>query len=356
MDGDSRESATDTIRSRKADHLALCATDDVAFRGKKTLLDDVRFAHRSFPELSVDDVDTTTRLLGKVLKLPLVIAAMTGGHERAREVNRALARVAERRGLGFGLGSQRAMLRDASLLDTYVVRDVAPSTLVLGNLGFVQARVLDAATVERMLRDVGADALCLHASAAMELVQPGGDRDFHDGLDTVSRLSRELSLPVVVKETGSGISRTMAEQLAARGVRYVDTSGAGGTSWVGVETLRAEGVARAVGEVLWDWGVPTAVSIVECADLGMTTIATGGIRTGLDVARAIALGARACGLARPLLQAYERGGEREVEHELDVIEATLRAVMTLTGSRDLSALRTAERVIVGELATFVRAR
>lgn len=344
------------IRARKADHLDLCATDAVAFKKQRTLFDDVRLMHRSFPEVAVDGVDTSVTLLGKRLRMPLVIAAMTGGHERAREINRALARVAERRGIGFGLGSQRAMLRDPSLRATYDVRDVAPTALLLGNLGFVQASELDTARVARLVEDVGADALCLHASAAMELVQPGGDRDFRGGLATVSRLVENLGVPVVVKETGSGISVGMARELVARGVRHVDTSGAGGTSWVGVEALRATGTEKVLGELLWDWGVPTAVSVLACSRANLTTIATGGIRNGVDVARALALGATACGIARPLLMAYVEGGEVAVEAFLDGVEATLRAVMTLTGAPDIAALGRVERVFVGELAQWMAGR
>lgn len=356
MDGDTLDQATEEIRARKADHLDLCATDAVAFKQQRTLFDDVRLVHRSFPEVAVDDVDTGATLLGKRLALPIVIAAMTGGHERAREVNRALARVAEARGLAFGLGSQRAMLRDATLRSTYAVRDVAPNALLLGNLGFVQAAELDTDTIATMLDDVGADALCLHASAAMELVQPSGDRDFRGGLATASRLVRTLGRPVIVKETGSGIGPSMARDLASLGVRHVDTSGAGGTSWVGVETLRAEGVARAVGEMLWDWGVPTAASVRACADAGLVTIATGGIRHGLDVARALALGATACGIARPLLKAYLADGERGAHAAIDAIEAGLRAVMTLVGAQELGALARADRVITGELRAWLEPR
>lgn len=336
---------THDISQRKADHLDLCATDQVAFRRQTTLLSEVRLVHQSLPELSLDDLDLRTELLGKTLRAPLVIAAMTGGHERAEEINRTLAGVAERRGYAFGLGSQRAMLKRPESASTYRVRDVAPSALVLGNIGVVQAREMATADVARMVHAIGADALCVHLNPAMELVQPEGDRDFRGCLAAIGRLVNELGVPVVAKETGNGLSRRTLAQLRYVGVRHVDTSGAGGTSWVGVETLRAEGGQRELGEALWDWGVPTAASVVYAAQAGMRVIATGGVATGHDVARAIALGAQVGGIARPVFMAFNQGGEAAVEAFLDGVERELRAIMLLTGSRTPADLRNAEKRI-----------
>lgn len=340
------------LERRKADHLDLCATDAVAFRDRTTLLEHVRLEHLSLPELSLDEIDLSVSLLGKRLRAPIVIAGMTGGHERAAEVNRALASVAEARGYAFGLGSQRTMQRHPELAWTYRVRDVAPTALLFGNVGVVQARDMGVAAVRALAEDVGADALCVHMNPAMELVQPGGDRDFRGGLDTYRALVEGLPIPVIAKETGNGIGARTAAMLRGVGVRTVDTSGAGGTSWVGVETLRAEGAARALGEQLWDWGVPTAVSVLACVRAGHEVIATGGIKSGYDIARAIALGARAGGIARVAYQAFVDRGREGVDALFDAIEAELRAVMLLTGSRTIEALAAAPRVLTGELAAY----
>jgi len=347
-----------TIGRRKADHLALCSTDEVAFRDKTTLFEQVRFVHDALPELHADAVDTSVVLLGKRLRAPIVIAAMTGGTEEAARVNRELSAIAEERGYGFGLGSQRAMHVRAGTTPTYAVRDVAPTTLLLGNVGVVQARAMTTAEVEAIVQGVGADALCIHLNPAMELIQPGGDRDFRGGLETVARLVRELSVPVVVKETACGLSRSVGERLRRIGVAHVDVSGAGGTSWVAVETKRAEAAhdvgARRLGEALWDWGIPTAASVGAMAPLGFdTVIATGGVATGLDVARAIALGASAGGIARPALQALVAGGSAGAAAFLEGVERELRAVMLLTGSPDLTALRRAPRLLGSELRTWL---
>jgi isopentenyl-diphosphate delta-isomerase len=350
-----------TIGQRKADHLALCATDEVAFRDKTTLFEQVRFLHDALPDLAVSDVDTTTTLLGKGLRAPIVIAAMTGGTEEAARVNRELSSIAEERGYGFGLGSQRAMHTRADAEPSYSVRGGAPTTLVLGNIGVVQARSLATDEVLALARRVGADAICIHLNPAMELVQPGGDRDFRGGLDTIRRLASELPLPVVVKETGCGISADVGRRLRAAGVRHVDVSGAGGTSWVAVETKRAEAAgeapARALGEALWDWGIPTAASVGALAPLGFDTIiATGGVATGLDVARAIALGAHAAGIARPALKALVAGGRAGATAFLEGVETELRAVMLLTGSANLAALRRVPRVLGSELERWIGAQ
>lgn len=346
------------IGERKSDHLAICATEDVGFRGVSTLFECVRLVHDALPDCKLADVDTSAVVLGKRLRAPILIAAMTGGTDEAGRVNDELASIAEERGLGFGLGSQRAMHLRPESRRTYSVRDRAPCTLILGNVGVVQARAMTDAELRDLVGNVGADALCIHLNPAMELVQPGGDRDFSGGLDTIARLVGDLGIPIVVKETGCGISPTVAARLRAAGVRHVDVSGAGGTSWVGVETKRAAAAgnesAQSLGEAFWDWGVPTAASIASLAPMGFDTlIATGGIASGLDVARAVALGATAAGVARPVLRALSSGGRAGAMEFLDRIEAELRAAMLLTGSRSLAALRNTPRVLVGELSTWV---
>jgi isopentenyl-diphosphate delta-isomerase len=351
------EHMTTPIQSRKADHLALCAEGDVGFREQGTLLGGVRLVHDALPDLAESDVDLGASIFGKKLRAPILIAAMTGGTDEAGRINRQLAAIAEARGYAFGLGSQRAMAVRPETRDSYRVRDVAKSALLFGNVGVVQARAMKTREVQALVDDVGADALCVHLNPAMELVQPGGDRDFRGGLETIARLCAELSVPVVVKETGCGIAPRVARRVLDAGARGIDVSGAGGTSWVGVETLRAEAQgdarARSLGEAFWDWGVPTAVSVASVSKLAAPkkalVVATGGVATGLDAARAIALGAGLVGIARPVLKALRAGGPDEATALLDSVERELRAAMLLTGSRDLGALQKAPRVLSGEL-------
>jgi isopentenyl-diphosphate delta-isomerase len=346
------------IGQRKSDHLDLCVHEDVGFHGTRTLFEDVRLVHDALPDLDEAAVDTSCTVFGKRLRAPLVIASMTGGTEDAGRVNHELARLAEERGLAFGLGSQRAMhLRPASAA-TYRVRDVAPTALILGNVGVVQARDMTTDQVRTLASEVGADALCIHLNPAMELVQPNGDRDFSGGVETIGRLVAELDVPIVVKETGCGLSPDVARRLRNVGVQHLDVSGAGGTSWVGVETKRAEAkgdrAAQSLGQTLWEWGIPTAASVALLAPLGFRTlIATGGVASGLDVAKAIALGATCAGIARPVLKALYASGPVGAGAALDAIVRELRAVMVLTRSRDLHALSRTSRVILGELARWI---
>ena len=341
------------IKRRKADHLDLCIKHQVGFRKRTTLLENVQLMHQSLPELAHDELDTSVDLLGKRLRAPLIIAAMTGGDERAEKINAELSAIAEARGIGFGLGSQRAMLKNPETASSYRVRETAPSTLLLGNIGIVQARDSKSTVIERMVAEVGADALCVHMNPAMEIIQAEGDRDFRGCIDTLVRLKRDLQVPVVAKEAGSGISQQTARKIRQSGVQVVDVSGAGGTSWVGVEALRAGEREREIGELLWDWGVPTAASIVYAVRHRLTVIATGGIRTGLDVARAIALGATAAGIARPVLQAYMSQGKAAAEAYLDRVLKELVTVMLLSGTRSIEELRRAPYVVTGELRRWM---
>lgn len=318
--------------SRKDDHLDLCATDKVAFQGKSTLLEQVHLVHQSLPELAVDEIDLSTTLVGRRLRAPLVISAMTGGVERAERVNRDLAKVAEEHGLAFGFGSMRPLLQEGVRLG-YRVRDVAPNATLLANIGVVQAKDATSQQLAEMVGIAGCDALCVHLNPAQEAIQPGGDTDFRGGLETLQRLHEELEVPIIVKETGCGMSRRTAERVAALGISTVDISGAGGTSWVGVETLRARARTRGIGELFWDWGIPTGASVAQSVDSGMAIIATGGVKNGLDVARALALGARAAGMARPFLMAWNEGGHPAASRAAAQIIEEIRLACLLTGSR-----------------------
>ena len=341
------------ISQRKKDHLALCAGDNVSFREKTSLFEQIELVHNALPEMHADAVDSSVELLGKRLSAPIVVAAMTGGTDEAAQINQDLARAADTLGLGFGLGSQRAMFVRPHTAWTFKVREHAPNVLLLGNLGVVQARAMTTEQIATLCRETGSDALCIHLNPAMEIVQPGGDRDFGGGLETIRRLVHELPIPVVVKETGCGLSRGVASLVRAAGVQHVDVSGSGGTSWVAVEAHRATDEERALAEELWDWGIPTAASLVQLQGLGLQVIATGGVRTGTDIAKAVALGAVAGGLAAPVLKAHRAGGYDGALAFLRRLIHTVRSIMLLTGSRTVADLQKAPRILGPALARWV---
>jgi isopentenyl-diphosphate delta-isomerase len=338
--------------SRKGEHLDLCATDDVAFQGKTTLFDDVELVHDSLPDLHYDEVDLSVALVGRRLRAPVVIAAMTGGLDRAEAVNRDLASVAQELGIGFGFGSMRPLL-EQGVRAGYMVRDVAPDALLLGNVGVVQARTASTQQLADMIGLTGVNALCVHLNPAQEAIQGGGDRDFRGGLDTIARLVSELPVPIVVKETGCGLSRSVGQRLVAAGVRWVDSSGAGGTSWVGVETLRARAQTKELGERFWDWGIPTAASVAQLSGLGLGIVSTGGVRHGLDVAKALALGATAGGLARPFLMAWNEGGRGGALAAARGVVDEIRLAMLLSGARDVADLQQKPLVVGARLDRWV---
>lgn len=340
------------IAERKLEHLALCAEGDVEGR-RSNLLEEVQLLHDALPELSLDEVDASVSLFGRTLHCPVVITGMTGGAPAAGEVNRALAGVAQKLGFAFGVGSQRAMLRDPELAASYEVRDVAPDALLLANLGAVQARELDTAGVARLVARIGADALCVHLNPAQELVQDEGDRDFRGCLEAIARLASELRTPVVVKETGCGLSPGALARLAAAGVGWVDVSGAGGTTWTGVEALRGSRRQRALGTELREWGIPTAASVVYARRAGLRAIASGGVRGAVDVVRALALGAHAAGLALPFLRAYSHGGApAAAELGADLAEG-IRSAMLLAGARRVADLPRVPRVLGPRLRAWL---
>ncbi len=329
-------------QTRKADHLRICLEEDVQFRANTNGLERYRFIHSCLPELNPEEIDLSTNFLGKKLQAPLLISSMTGGTETAKKINYLLAEVAETYGLAMGVGSQRVAVEKPDVAHTFAVRSVAPHILLFANMGAVQLNynygVQECLRVVELLE---ADALILHFNPLQEFVQPKGDTNFKGLLDKIENLCSKLEVPVIAKEVGNGISGTMAQQLVNVGVRAIDVAGAGGTSWAKVESKRAENaLQRRLGETFADWGIPTAECIVEIRSLypDLPLIASGGLKNGLDAAKAIALGANLAGLARPFLAAAADSPAALAEL-VQLLIAELTGVMFCTGNGDVKALQ-----------------
>ncbi|MEM3606752.1 MAG: type 2 isopentenyl-diphosphate Delta-isomerase, partial [Candidatus Bathyarchaeia archaeon] len=293
------------------------------------------------------------------LNAPLIVEPMTGGTLKAMKINASLAEAAEKLKLGIGVGSQRAALEDSSLKKTYtIVREKASTTLVLANIGCSQ--ILGEKGLERAKEAVdmiNANALTIHLNPLQESIQPEGETNFKGVLNAISQVIKELSVPVIIKETGAGISMEVAKKLESIGVKFIDVAGLGGTSWASVEYYRAKTnfnkTLEALGKTFWDWGIPTVASLIEVkSSTKIKVIASGGIRTGLDVAKSIALGAEAAGLALPLLKQAVKGVKHTIEF-LKIIIEELKTAMFLTGSKNLNELRNAPVIISGETSEWL---
>jgi isopentenyl-diphosphate Delta-isomerase len=335
------------VTSRKADHIRINLEEDVAAKGVGGGFDDYHFVHCALPELDLDRIDASTEVFGRRLDAPLLISCMVGGTDRAASLNRVLARVAQELHLAMGLGSGRILLEDPHVLKSFDVRRAAPDVLLFANLGAVQLNKGYGVDQCRRLVDVlRADALVLHLNALQEAVQPEGDTCFAGLLAKIGELCRRLGLPVVVKEVGWGISPDVVRRLVDAGVSAVDVAGAGGTSWSEVERHRITEPWRArVASAFAGWGIPTAECVRQAADVApeATIIASGGIRNGIDVAKAIALGAHLAGLAGPFLRAGAEGEEEALDLGHELVE-TLRIAMFGVGAPTLAELRGTPRL------------
>ncbi|AKB53483.1 Isopentenyl-diphosphate delta-isomerase, FMN-dependent [Methanosarcina barkeri MS] len=306
--------------------------------------------HRALPELDMDKLNLSIDFLGKRLQAPFLIASITGGHPGTTSVNAALAAAAEELGVGMGVGSQRAAIDDPSQEESFrVIREEAPNAFIYGNVGAAQIRQYGIDGLEKLIEMIDADALAIHLNFLQEAIQPEGDRDATGCLDMIKEICSVLSKPVIIKETGAGISREDAILLQKAGVSAIDVGGVGGTSWAGVEVYRArkseDYASEHLGELFWDFGIPTVASIIE-SRVSLPIIATGGIRTGVDIAKSIALGASAASAALPFVGPALEGKEAVVRVLSRMLDE-FRIAMFLCGCANIQDMRNAPVVVTG---------
>lgn len=326
------------MASRKLRHIDACLTGPAEFVANKTGFDWFDLPYNALTQTSLGAIDLSTRFLGVPLRAPVLIGAMTGGAELARTINRNLAAAAQELGIGMMLGSQRIMLEDDRAAASFEVRDLAPDVLLIGNIGLAQVSEAIIPTLSAALDKVGANALAVHINPLQEAMQVSGDTDFNGSLDRLRRLATDLDYPVMVKEVGHGIGAAAAERLRGLPIAAVDVAGAGGTSWARVEQLVRYGEVRY--PAVADWGIPTAQALMEVRKTlpGMPTVASGGVRTGMDAAKALTIGADVVAIARPLL-APAIESSAAVTDVLGGLIDELRICLHGCGASDLEELR-----------------
>lgn len=347
---------------RKLSHIKIVSEEAVEARETLTGLEDITLIHCAIPDLDLTEVELETKFLKHTFRAPVYVTGMTGGHEVAAKINGQIAEVVEELGLGMGVGSQRAAIENPALANTFgIVRENAPTAFLVANIGIPQLKHDPVEMSQKAVEMIEADALAIHLNPIQEIVQPGGEPQFRKGIEKITKITSELSVPVIVKETGGGISQNVATRLRDAGVAAIDVSGVGGTSWAAVEYYRAKDASNPLkerlGELLWDWGLPTAVSIAEVRSaVSLPIISSGGIRNGVEIAKSIAMGAQLGGMASPVLKRAINGGVPAVREFLQQTIEEIRAAMFLTGSRNVESLGKADLVVKGETSEWLEQR
>jgi len=353
---------TKETRRRKSDHIRISLNQNVQARKTTTGFEGIYFIHKALPEVDKQKIDLSTTVFGHKFAAPLIVGAITGGTLEATEINATIAEAVEELGLGMGVGSQRAAIEDKQLEKTFTIaREKAPTAFLIANIGGVQlVNGYGLKEAKKAIEMIDADAIAIHLNSLQEAVQPEGQTNFRGVLEKIGEIAEELDKPVIVKETGAGIAAEEAKQLEDIGVEGIDVSGAGGTSWAAVEYYRTEGrgksFQRRLGDVFWDWGIPTATSVVEVSQtVRIPVIASGGIRDGVDGAKALALGASLASLSQPVLQAAVNSVEK-TENVLSLLIEEMRNAMFLVGADSIQNLRKGSLVITGNAAEWLRIR
>lgn len=351
------------IINRKMGHIEVCYSCNVEFKDKKTLFDDIHFIHNSLPEINLDDVNLSTTFLGHKLNAPIMISAMTGGNEKAYKLNAILASAAEKLGIAMGVGSQRIAIEKPELSYTFsIVREVAPNAFIVSNLGAAQLSLgYGLKEAKRAVDMIDANAIAIHFNPLQEAIQPEGEPYYSNVMNVIKLLCSNLNIPVIAKETGSGFSREVAIKLEKIGVSAIDIAGAGGTSWAAVEYYRSlelnDEDHMNLAYIFWNWGIPTAASLCEVRSaVNMPIIASGGIRSGLDAAKALALGADCVGVALPLLKIAIEGGFEGVCKFINKLINELKIAMFLVGAKNIVALKEVPILITGFLSEWLNLR
>ncbi|MFN8672070.1 MAG: type 2 isopentenyl-diphosphate Delta-isomerase [Candidatus Sericytochromatia bacterium] len=330
------------IINRKKDHIDICLNKEVSFNNFSTGFDNLHLNHEALPEIDFDEIDLSIELFGKKLNAPIFVSSMTGGLEQGKKINTNLAKACQKLNLPMGLGSQRITLEVPESLDSFKIRDVAPDITLFANIGAVQLNYgVTEKEINFIIESVVANALFFHLNPLQEAIQPEGDKNFSELINKIEHISKNIKYPVFIKETGCGISKKLANKLGDMSITGIDVAGGGGTSWALIESYRAKYPLQAkIGETFRNWGISTVQSLINLKNTKKDKIvfASGGIKTGIDICKAIALGADSVGLALPLLQPAMES-EKAVEEKLLQLIEELKIAMFCLGIKNISELK-----------------
>lgn len=343
---------------RKEDHIRICLGNQAQARNATPGFEDIQLVHRALPEVNKAKINLSTTFLGKKFSAPLIVGAMTGGTEQAIQINSSIAQAVEKLGLGMGVGSQRAAIEDQKLEETYsITRKMAPNAFLIANIGGVQlVHGYGLKEVKKVVEMIDADAVAVHLNALQEAVQPEGQTNFKGVLAKIAEIADALDTPIIVKETGAGISAEDAKALEDAGVKAIDVGGVGGTSFAAVEYQRTSTKQNLCGEPFWDWGIPTAVSLIETVQtVKLPVIASGGLRSGTDITKALALNASLASISQPILQSAMKNA-KETEDKLCCLIEELRNALFLVGAEKIIDLPKIPVVITGKTGEWLLAR
>ena len=350
------------IEERKSDHLKISLRENVQAQQISTGFEDVYLVHKALPEIEREKIDLSTVAFDHKFSAPLTVGAMTGGVPEATRINKAIAEAVEELGLGMGVGSQRAAIENAKLEGTFAVtREKAPTAFLIANIGGPQlVRGYSVKEAVKAVEMIDADALAIHLNPLQEAIQLEGETNYKGILKKIGEIAEAIDVPVIVKETGAGISAEEAKLLEAAGVAGIEVAGAGGTSWAAVEYHRAkrapDKLRQRLGKTFWDWGIPTVASLVETVrSVNLPVIASGGVRSGIDVAKALALGASLASMALPILSLAIRG-KKYVKKKLQLILEELRNTMFLVGAESVKEIKAVPVILTGQIAEWLRMR
>jgi isopentenyl-diphosphate delta-isomerase len=356
---DDNENLVAQIKKRKKEGIEIPLNENVQGKKNSTYLEYVKLIHNALPEIDYDEIDLSSTFLGKSFSAPLIIDSMTGGTDEAFLINKRLGQIAEKYGLGMGLGSQRAGLKSEKLVESYsVARKVAPNAYLIANIGGAQlSDGLSIHDIIKIIKMIDANALAIHLNPLQELIQPEGEPRFKGILQKIENLVNNIEIPIIVKEVGSGISADVALRLENAGVKSINVAGSGGTSWAGIEKIRAdqhnEYIKSRLGELFWDWGIPTALSVILVSkSIKIPIIASGGLRNGLEIVKCLLLGSSLCAMAFPFLKKAAES-EEELEKFTQLILSEIKSSMFLLGAKDIGSLKNTRYILTDKLANVL---